>query len=390
MATTHEIKGENVPVTTDTTAAQPPDRRNRAGLGRRLLGSGLADLLAGPPGVDGYLEQIKPTWAVNECRAELTAVRRETPDSVTLTLRANGAWEGFRAGQFVKVAVEIDGAWRSRCYSPASAAGTGRELELTVKSHPEGLVSNFLAANARAGMVLGLAQADGDFQLPEQRPERLLLISGGSGITPVMSMLRTLVAEDHRGPITFLHYAPDPERAIYRSELERLAAEMPNLNLVRAYTRAPGVGETDGHFSLAQLAAAEPGYRRAEAFCCGPPALLDAVRETWAGEGLESRLHVESFVPPTLAAPSGVPEGSIHFAGSDLRVENSGASLLEQAEGAGLSPEHGCRMGICHSCSCRKTAGTVKNLRTGELSSGDEEEIQICISAPVGDVAVEL
>ncbi len=91
-----------------------------------------------------------------------------------------------------------------------------------------------------------------------------------------------------------------------------------------------------------------------------------------------------------MAAPSGVPEGSIHFAGSDLRIENSGASLLEQAEGAGLSPEHGCRMGICHSCSCRKTAGTVKNLRTGELSSADEEEIQICISAPVGDVVVEL
>ena len=114
------------------------------------------------------------------------------------------------------------------------------------------------------------------------------------------------------------------------------------------------------------------------------------MRETWAAGGLESRLHVESFVPPTLAPPSGVAEGSIHFAGSDLRVDNSGASLLEQAEGAGLTPETGCRMGICHTCSCRKTAGTVKNLATGEVSSGEDEEIQICVSAPVGDVVVEL
>jgi ferredoxin-NADP reductase len=359
-------------------------------IARRLLASSFVDILAGPPGVDGYLEQVKPTWAVNDCRAEVTAVDRVTDGSTTLTLRANGAWQGFRAGQFVKLAVEIDGAWRSRCYSPASAAGDGRELELTVRSHPEGLVSNHLAQNARAGMVVGLAQADGDFQLPDERPDRILLISGGSGITPVMSMLRTLCAEGHRGPITFLHYARDPESAVYRAELERLAAEWPNLNLVRAYTRASGVGEADGHFSLAQLTEAEPGYASAETYACGPTSLLDAVRETWAGEGIESQLHVESFVPPTLAAPSGVPEGSIHFAGSDLRVENSGASLLEQAEGAGLSPDHGCRMGICHSCSCRKTAGTVKDLRTGELSSGDEEEIQICISAPVGDVAVEL
>jgi ferredoxin-NADP reductase len=373
-----------------TNATKIKTVRRRPRLERRILGSGLLDILAGPPGVDGYLEQLRPTWVVGECRAEVTAVERQTPDSVTLTLRPNRAWEGFQAGQFLQVAVEIDGSRRTRCYSPASAAGPGRELEITVKSHPEGLVSNFLIDHAQPGLVLGLEQADGDFRLPDQRPERILLISGGSGITPVTSMLRTLCAEGHRGPITFLHYAPDPERAIYRDELERLAAEHPNLRLVRSYTRAAGVGEADGHFSRDQLAGIEPDYAGAQTFACGPPALLDAVRETWASDGLESRLHVESFVPPTLAPPSGVPEGSIHFTGSDLRVENSGAALLEQAEEAGLSPQFGCRMGICHTCSCRKTAGTVRNLSTGELSASDDEEIQICISAPVGDVVVDI
>jgi ferredoxin len=150
------------------------------------------------------------------------------------------------------------------------------------------------------------------------------------------------------------------------------------------------VGEADGYFSPAQLFQCEPAYARAETFACGPPALLDTVRETWAAEGLESRLHVESFVPPTLAPSSGVAGGSIHFARSDLRIDSSGGSLLEQAEGAGLTPETGCRMGICHTCSCHKTAGTVKNLATGEVSSDENEEIQICVSASVGDVVVEL
>jgi ferredoxin-NADP reductase len=239
-------------------------------------------------------------------------------------------------------------------------------------------------------MMLDLEQADGDFHLPDERPERILLISGGSGITPVMSMLRTLCAEGHRGPVTFLHFAPDPKRAIYRDELERIAASCPNVRLVRSYTRAPGAGEADGRFGPAQLVQCEPDYARAESFACGPPALLDAVRETWTAEGLESRLHVESFVPATLAPPSGVGEGSIHFADSDVRIDNSGSSLLEQAEGVGLTPDTGCRMGICHTCSCRKRAGTVKNLATGEVSSAEDEEIQICVSAPIGDVVVEL
>src|SRR5262249_22463737 len=152
------------------------------------------DLLAGPAGVDGYLEQIRPTWARRDCRAEVTAVDRTTHDSVTLSLRANGAWRGFRAGQFLRLSVEIDGVRRERCYSPACAEGTSRDLEITVKRHPHGLVSNHLISSARPGMVIGLGEAGGDFKLPNPRPARTLLISGGSGITPVMSMLRTLCA----------------------------------------------------------------------------------------------------------------------------------------------------------------------------------------------------
>lgn len=347
------------------------------------------DALAGPHGVDGFLEQVDPLLVTGECRAEIAAVRHATEDSVTLRLRPNRAWRGFRAGQFVEVAVEIDGVRHRRCYSPACGEGRGPELEITVKRHPGGLVSNFLAERAAPGMVLGLSQAQGDFRLPQPRPDAVLLIGGGSGITPLMAIARTLLAEGHEGPVALLRYAPDPARAIYREELEHLAARHPNFELIRSYTRVPGAGDVDGHFGPGHLAASDPRFAEAEAFACGPPALLDAVRAAWAG-GREPRLHVESFVPPSFTVAGEPGEGEVRFAGSGVGVANSGASLLEQAEQAGLNPSYGCRMGICHTCTCRKLAGTHRNLVTGEVSSAPDEEIQLCVSAALGDLTVDL
>ncbi len=366
-----------------TTTAPPPSRR-------ALPGQGLLDLMAGPPGIDGYLEQVSPMLVTGECRAEVVDVRHDTEDSVTLGLRANRVWQGVRAGQFVQLSVEIDGVRHTRCYSPASPEGPGRELEITVKRHRGGLVSNFLADHARVGMVTVLSQAAGDFQLPESRPDSILLIGAGSGITPLMGILRTLCAEGHAGEVALIQYAPDPGRTIYREELDKLAAENPNFTLVRSYTRARGAGELDGHFSPAHLPQAGLDPTAAETFACGPPALLDAVRANWEADGLEQRLHVESFVPPSLL-PVGEPgSGSIRFAGSGVEVENSGASVLVQAEEAGVQPQSGCRMGICHSCTCRKVSGTVKNLLTEEISSGPDESIQLCVSAPLSDLVIDL
>ena len=350
----------------------------------------LIESIATPHGIDSYLEQISPTLVLGECRAAIVDVDRETEGATTLRLRANRAWAGIAAGQFVQVSVEIDGVRQVRCYSPASAEGDGREVEITVRRHAGGLVSNYLADKAEPGMVVGLSEPDGDFHLPEARPESLLMIAGGSGITPLMSMLRTLCAEGHDGSVALLHYAPDPASAIYREELEGLAGRHPNFRLLRSYTRAPGAGELDGYFDPAHLRAAGIDPAAAEAFACGPPALLDAVRAGWAAGELEPRLHIESFMPLSLA-PIGEPgEGRVRFAGSGLEADNSGATVLEQAEAAGASPQSGCRMGICHTCSCRKVRGTVKNLLTNEISSAPDVEIQPCISAPLGDLVVDL
>lgn len=222
--------------------------------------------------------------------------------------------------------------------------------------------------------MLGLSRPDGQFTLPEPRPEKLLLISGGSGITPVMSMLRTLLDEGHRGEVVFLHYGRDVP---YRDELSAL--DRPNFRVVFGH-------DLGGRFSVDHLDAVAPWWAGAPAYACGPGRLLDAVRDCYAE--LSEQLHTESFTPPELAVDAEGATGRVRFARSEVEADNSGRPLLEQAEAAGLRPEHGCRMGICFSCTQVKSRGTVRNALSGDLSAEEDEEIQLCISVPVGDVEI--
>ncbi|HVW41901.1 MAG TPA: FAD-binding oxidoreductase [Amycolatopsis sp.] len=339
----------------------------------------IAGALLTPHGMDRYLELVDPMLVRREIRAVVTGVHRQTADTVTLTLRPSRAWRGFTAGQYVRVSVDIDGVRRTRCYSPAGSQHRDG-LELTIKADPKGLVSRHLLTHARPGMVLGLSQPDGRFVLPVPRPRRLVLISGGSGITPVLSMLRTLADEHYQGEAVFLHYADTAEDVLYRDELSRRGAAL-------GYTHAAG-GDLRGFFSREHLKAVAPWYHTAETYLCGPKPLMDSVRDVYEADGIGERLHTEDFTPPELVLDTAGATGRVRFAHSGREIGNSGRPLLEQAEDAGLSPEHGCRMGICFSCTKVKSAGTVRNAMSGELSAEDDEEIQLCISVPVGDVEI--
>jgi len=358
-------------------------------LGRRLLHSSLLEALAYPHGVDRYVELIRPLLVKRDVRAEVTAVRRQTPKSATLTLRPNENWRGLRAGQFVGLSVEIDGVRETRPYSPAgSQHAEGGALELTVSTHPEGKVSRHLRDHARPGMIVGLTQADGDFVLPDPRPGRILLISGGSGITPVMAMLRTLCDEGFAGEVGFLNYARSSELALYGDELDRLVGRHEGLRVARGFTRGCRAPLT-GRFGREHLSAVISEHSDAATFVCGPPALIASVRAVWARDGL-AEPAVETFTPAALSFDTEGAEGVVSFALSGRQATNSGLPLLEQAEDAGLAPEHGCRLGICNTCACRKTSGTVRNVLTGEISTPTDEQIRICVSVPVGDVALDL
>jgi ferredoxin-NADP reductase len=362
-------------------------------LTQSLLRSPVVSALSSPHGIDRYLELVNPMWAAHEVRARVLDIRRETSPAdgapvATLLLQPTSTWQGFRAGQYVQVGVEVDGARRTtRCFSISSGeAGPGEPFTLTLRANPDGVVSDYLVNRARPGELLHLSQAEGRFTLPDPLPPRLLFISGGSGITPVMSMTRTLTERGYDGRITFLHYAQSAAHQIYDLELAALDQHADNVDVHLVYP------ETDGDFFTAErLAALVPDHREVDTWACGPAGLIELVQRAYDDTDdteRPSRLRVEYFKTPVFS--TGSAEGAISFSRSGTSAENSAGTLLEQAEAAGLTPAFGCRMGICFSCTARKTEGTVRHVVTGAESSRPDEDIQVCVSQPVGSCAVDL
>jgi stearoyl-CoA 9-desaturase NADPH oxidoreductase len=366
----------------------------------RILGSRTLAALASPHGVDRYLEMVNPMWAATEVRARVVDIHRENPGSdaaavATVTLQPTSTWRGHRAGQYVQVGVETParpGRRFTRCFSISSAeSGPGERFTITVRAHDEGQVSKFLVHEARPGQVIHLGQADGDFTLvgspATPSPYPLLMISGGSGITPVMSQLRTLLRDGYDGKaqrkVTFLHFARSPEDQIFAAELAEIAEADNHVDVQLRYGE-----QVFSEFELRRLV---PDFANTDTWACGPAGLIELVQAAYrvsTGSTTGSRLRVEFFKAPSTV--TGTAEGEVSFAASGRQAANTGASLLEQAEALGLNPEFGCRMGICFSCVSTKTDGTVKNILTGEESSLPDEDIRICVSAPVGNCTVNL
>lgn len=377
----------------------------------RRAGRGLLDLLAGPHGLDRYTELIDPTLASDRHLAEVTAITPETPDTVTLTLTAPKGWAAGtldrpRPGQAVNMTIEVDGVRHTRSFSVASL--TPARWTITVRRNPTGTVSPFLVERAEPGLLVEVGAPFGEMRLPRDLGpgDALFMVSGGSGITPVMAMVRELrragrlarhgsrLAES-RGAlpqVAFLHYARTPEELIFAAELAELADAFVNLDVVVVHT---GTGAPTnprglhGHFGQHHVDAVDIDVSRAHTFVCGPAPLTEAVT-AWVDD--PERCTVEHFRPPTTDAVDG-PDGTLRLAASDIELDSDGRSILQQAEDAGLAPEHGCRMGICHTCVRDLTAGSVRDVLTGEVATATDAEpvtTQICISAPHGDCTVDL
>jgi stearoyl-CoA 9-desaturase NADPH oxidoreductase len=203
-----------------------------------------------------------------------------------------------------------------------------------------------------------------------------------------MAMLRTLCDQGYDGEIGFLNYARSAELALYGAELEQLIARHPNLRVARGFTRGRD-SKLNGRFCRDHLRRVTGDHAAGASFVCGPPALIDGVRALWADDGL-GEPAVEMFTPPLPSFDTAGAEGTVSYLASGREAANSGLPLLEQAEDAGLIPAHGCRMGICNTCSCLKSTGAVQNVFSGEISTATDELIRICVSIPLGDVALEL
>lgn len=336
-----------------------------------------------PVALEDCLQWVNPLWSLGEIRARVEAVIDETADTKTFVLTPNRHWPGHRAGQHVVLQLEVDGVRQQRCFTLSSSpAASGRRLAITVKR--AGRVTGWMHERLQVGEVLTLSAPAGDFQLPETPPPQILMLSAGSGITPVMAMLRELQVRGFAGDIVFLHSARDAAATIFGAELRQLAARWPSLRL-QLHETARG-----GRLDAAAIARAVPDYAARDTFLCGPAGFMEPLIAVWNGQGLASRLRYERFGAAPLAPAADGAAATVHCARSERLFTAGVDTLLVEAEQAGLSPRYGCRIGICHTCQCRKVSGTVENLLTGEVSSDAGEMIQLCVSRARSDLVIEL
>jgi ferredoxin-NADP reductase len=361
---------------------------------RRALG--LIRSFTSPLLPDDYLELVNPLWSTRELRGRVERVERETADAVTVVIKPGWEWPGHRPGQYLRLGIEVDGIHHWRAYSltsdPQRADGC---ISITPKLVPTGKVSPFLFSRVRPGAIVRLGGVEGTFTLPDPAPERLLFISAGSGITPIMSMLRGLarergLAERGLADVVHVHCARDADGVIFACELRALHARQAGYRLHEHLS-----GES-GRLTADRLVRLCTDWREREAFLCGPAGLLDAMRELWQSDGEPARLHIEHFQPheqslndvPTGQRGAG---GTIRFCSSDVQgVSDGNQSILVAGESAGARMPYGCRMGICHTCVGRLRAGQVRDLRTGRVHGQPGEMLQTCINAPEGAVEIEL
>jgi ferredoxin-NADP reductase len=354
-----------------------------------------ARLNANVPLLEAALARVDATLSLHRVLARVVAVHDETHDVKTFVLEPNARFGTFVPGSYVSVHVTVDGRRLQRSYSLSSAPGGTGQIALTVKRVPGGLVSNHLHDRLRPGQVLELSAPSGQFLLraPEPTGGKLLMLSAGSGITPVMSMLRHLLAQGSSAEITFVHFARTPSDIIFRSELERIAKTASNLKLVFCVEQPDESwrGES-GRVSGEFLEGAAPHLRDSDTYLCGPSGFMRAVIEAFERADADlSRLRFERF---TNDFDASLFQGHVHtirFARSRVEaLSNRPLTILQEAEARGVRVETGCRAGTCGTCRCKKRSGVVFNTATGEESGPGEEMISPCVSIARGAVEVDL
>lgn len=331
-----------------------------------------------------------------------TAVIDVTHDVKTFLLapQRNPA-PAFDAGQYLTLTVDIGGETLQRCYTISSPPTRPGPLAITVKRVPGGPVSNWLHDNLRPGDRLWAMGPHGEFSHVRHPAGRYLFLSAGSGITPAMSMMRTL-QDGGLADVVFVHSARTPDDIIFRAELDSIAATGGATVLVVCEGDSPKEawqGPT-GRLGLRNLLGI-PDLHDREVFTCGPAGYLTATRQLLELAGVDqSRCHEEVYdLAARGAASSTLDESNLSSTRHAVYLRRSGRridcadneTLLHAAQRAGLSPPSMCAEGMCGTCRLTLLAGEVDMQHQGGIRQRDidQGEILICCATPTGDVELD-
>ena len=271
----------------------------------------VAERITTPLLPDDYLQLANPLWSARELRGRVVEVRRETVDSATLVIKPGWGFSfDYQPGQYIGIGLLVDGRWRWRSYSlTSSPVKSDRTITITVKAMPEGFLSTHLVGGVAPGTIVRLAAPQGNFVMPDPAPASVLFITAGSGITPVMSMLRTLVRRDQITDVVHLHSAPTESDVMFGTELAELVRNQPGYQLRLRTTRS------QGRLDMSQLGDEVPDWRERQTWACGPEGMLNDAERVWSAAGIAERLHLERFA---------VSRAAVHGQGGTVEFARSG------------------------------------------------------------------
>ncbi|GLQ32710.1 flavin reductase family protein [Litoribrevibacter albus] len=352
--------------------------------------------------VNFVLCEADPRWDQQRMAAQIIKKEHPTADSTTLWLKPPAKWQGFKPGQYVKFECDINGSRVQRCYSlsnsPADFKQTGL-ISITVKAIPSGKVSNHVKDHLAESELVYLSHAQGEFsyqvasaqkdstsEQPNDLASHYLFLAGGSGITPIKSMIEQLIEDRtfNHPKITLVYTAQTEADAIYLERLTSLAKSQADFDL---HFHA---SQEHGFLTAKQLSQWIEAPETTSAFICGPSEFMDSMSNGLKKHGLSNeQIQIERFGAAKPAIKSTKGKLTTYFEPTDQTLINKGEqSLLEMAEEAGLNPKYGCRAGICHECKCKRPAGELIDAQTGEAIPHDQAHIQPCVTYAASDLVI--
>ncbi|MEH6719110.1 MAG: 2Fe-2S iron-sulfur cluster-binding protein [Aurantimonas endophytica] len=351
-------------------------------------------------------EAVRPIFWDRESDAELDCIeaRAETQDVKTFTFRSPaGRHFSFGAGQFFIFEVVIGSETHSRCYSLSSSPLRTGEVSITVKRVPGGIVSNWLHDNLVPGTRIRAIGPLGQFTLPSAQTTKLLLLSAGSGITPVMSMAREMADRGEAGDVVFLHAGRTPKDLIFREELGAIAGQLDGFRLLylpETIANERGWHGLTGRISSAFVSLAVPDIAERLVMCCGPAPFMAEARRIAAASGVPAaNYREESFdaavieeAPAPLAEAASEMSFGVTFSKQGRTIEVlAEQTVLAAARKAGVKLPSSCANGICGTCKSKLTSGSVDmkhggGIRQREIDAGF---FLPCCSKPLSDIVIE-
>lgn len=347
--------------------------------------------LVDPATFDFWVQKINPLWSWDRVLARVVELRREAEDAVSIVLQPNRHFAGFTAGQHLNISAEVQGRRTTRSYSFTQPPAADGRLHITVKQVENGRLSNYLCNQARVGDVLEVGQAFGDMTLPASAGSDLCFMAAGSGITPLMALTRAWAQAGADTALSLMYWARTRAQMCFAEELQKLALQMPQfkLHLMTTHERDGLPCAEQGLISADVLRQHVPDLDRRQVLACGPGGFVQTARSlcdkaiSFMGEGFTAApLSADHTGPATVDVTLTKSQRTVSVA--------TGVSLLEALEAAGLNPQHGCRMGVCHTCSCTRTSGTTQSMQNGALESEGGLDVRLCVSRARTDLSLDL